>query len=462
MRRIGLALAFGLALVVGCGDADGATDGALADGGALPDGAPVDAGNRDGEAPRPDAGGPASPPAGLFIDRASLERARARGPGSDSGFEAGYSLVLSRARAARDEPSAPFTMDDVTEIRFGWCGADRGQPGTLSKATGDFERGSDRIRSLALAYALSEDAAWAEEAVSQMRAWADAQTLVNLYDLGANLRAGSLDAQTDGFCSDRPWNFALDAMWQAYGVINAADAYLLLTLNGHSLSAEDDAAIRDWIRRAAEAVNASFRAWTEWADAHPSSGSFERYRSDNHLSWALAGLVAAAAALGDDALASYVLEGGSYTDSRGGAYANPSHVRDVIDRAIEGGEERGRFFEESIGRDPPIGYSFFHLWALELIAQVADVHYGEDLWSFTGADGAGLHDAYHRYAAFVLGERPSPEPEQDGDMTGHRWHYELAYRRWDDPRFNAPLAVGAREQFIVQSIGPVALLLGRD
>ncbi len=432
--------------------ANGASGGSSAHGGS--------GGDAGDSGTLPDGSHPNAPKArGLFIDEAALTRARARQ--DEAPFRSSYQLVLGRARTARDNPLPPFEMADVTTIRYGWCGADRGQPGTLSKATSDFEAGSDQHRTLALAYALTEDPTWAEASVAQMLNFANKQTLVNLYDLGANLREATLDGQTQDFCSDRPWNFALDALFQCYGLINASDAYLLLTRNGYTLSPADDEALRGWLRRGAEAVNSSLRAWTEWADAHPSSGSFERYRSDNHLSWALSGLIAAAAALEDDSLAAYVLDGGSFADSRGGPYANPSSIQDVIDRAIEGGEHDGRMYEERILRDPPVGYSMYHLWAMSLVAQVAEVHYERDVWAFTGADGAGMHHAFVRYADHLMGRVESPRPDQDGDLRGHRWLYELADRRWDEDSLREPLTLGAREQYIVQSIGPVSLLLGR-
>ncbi|MCA9686744.1 MAG: alginate lyase family protein, partial [Myxococcales bacterium] len=275
-------------------------------------------------------------------------------------------------------------------------------------------------------------------------------------------QAGSLDGMTADYCSDRPWNFALDAMWQTYGLINVADAYLLLTRNGYALDPADDAALRDWILRLAEAVNSSFNAWTKWADAHPNSGSYERYRADNHLSWCLAGLIAAAAALEDEQLAAYVLEGGSWTDSYEGAYANPSSIRSVIDWAIE---PDGRIYEEKILRDPPIGYSFFHLWAMMLVARVAEVHFetgAPGLWEYPGDDGGDMEIAYDRYAGFVLGSKVSPEPDQEGDLAGNQWLYEAAVSRWGKAEHREVIDFGERNTWINQSIGAVPLLIGVD
>lgn len=430
-------------------------------GGDADPGAP-DAGQPDADA-KPDAcDGDCDPEeaAGLFLSPALLERAKQRANGSEEPFATAYSIQEGRANSALDLEADPFVMQDITEITFGWCGG--GGEGTLSEATSRIEEQSDRIRTLALQFALTGDQRYADKSLSLMLAWAEVHTPVNLYDFNPDFGSAQIDGQTDGFCSDRPWNFALDAMWQTYGLINAADAYLLLTRNGYDLDGADDDQVRDWLLTQAEAVNSSFHAWTKWADNHTSAGSYERYRSDNHLSWSLAGLIAAAAALDDEELASYALSGGTWTDRRAGDYENPSHIRDVIARAIEGDAdgERGRLYEEKITRDPPVGYSFFHLWAIAIVAQVADLHFDDDIWTHAGPDGGSIEDAYDRYTAFVLGERDSPEPDQDGDMTGLSWHYEIALHQWDKPRYRQAVEQLDRNRFIVQSWGPLALLFG--
>src|SRR5690606_28315476 len=142
-----------------------------------------------------------------------------------------------------------------------------------------------------------------DRALVHLLAWAREGTLINMYDFDIDFVSATFRGSTnDGSCGVRPWHFALDAMWQTYGLINLSDAFLLLTRNGYPLSSEDDATLRDFLRRLVEAVNSSFHAWTRWADAHPRSPSYERYRSDNHLSWCLAGIMAGAVALEDDEL----------------------------------------------------------------------------------------------------------------------------------------------------------------
>ena len=128
-------------------------------------------------------------------------------------------------------------------------------------------------------------------------------------------------------------------------------------------------------------------------------------------------------------------------------------------------EPDGRIYEEKILRDPPIGYSFFHLWAMMLVARVAEVHYEQapgDLWSYPGDDGGGMELAYDRYAGFVLGDLVSPEPQQDGDLTGNRWLYEAAVSRWAKPEHREVIDSGDRNIWINQSIGAVPLLIGVD
>ncbi len=460
LRRRRWLMIAALFLLVGCSDEpdDPAQEDDPDAGVEQDDDAGDDAGAADAE---DDAADPVDPDdddaAGLFITDELLDRAIDRSSSDQQPFASSYNIQAGRAESGLDFQADPFVKDDITDIEFGWCDDEEG---TLSDATSRLEEQGDVIRTLAMQYALSDETEYADHAVDALVDWANEHTPVNIYDFDPDFADASIEGQTEDFCSERPWNFALDAMWQAYGLINFADAYLLLVNNDYELSQDDEEAIETLLLDLTEAVNSSFRAWTEWADANSESGSYERYRADNHLSWSLAGLLAGAAALGDDELAAYVLDGGSWEDSRGGAYENPSYIRDVIDRTIENdGDEIGRFYEEKIERDPPVGYSFFHLWALEIVAQIAAVHFDDDIWSYTG-EGAGLYDAYQRYSDFVLGERDSPRPDQDGDMEGHSWHYELAYHHFGDERFRQVIEIDDRQSFIVQSFGPVALLFG--
>ncbi len=393
--------------------------------------------------------------AGAFTSSADLERARRRR--TEPGFDLTYQAHRARAQGLLGSTADPFHSEDFEGMVFGWSGTP--PPNSLRVAVSKLLDQSDGMRRLALEFALSGDAEFARKAVELMLAWAERHTPVDLLDPGFDVdypNANILGKTPGGISSDRPWNMALDTMWQAYGLVNASDAYLLVKRNGYAIETNDEPKIRGWLLRLARAVNSSFHAWTKWADPRPTSPSYERYRSDNHLSWCLAGLVAAAAALEDHSLANYVLRG-SVWDDYGDGYANPSHLGDVVDRAIESGtapEHEGRVYEEKIGRDPPIGYAIFHLTAMSLVAQVAEVHYGEDVWSWTGADGAGIPLALDRYAGHLLGTKTSPKPGE-GYKNYHRLPWELAQRAdVVDP--------SNRRWHYQQAIGPVPFLLGKD
>ncbi len=406
------------------------------------------------------------PPSGLFMTADDKTRIQNLVAKKDSSYAELYAGLLRRADAALGKEASPFRMQDVTQIEFGWCKKPSPPDDTLKDLTSKLEKQSDWIRTLALAFSLSGKPRYAKHAEKLLLAWARDSTLLNLYDLDIDFRGGGFAGMTtDGYCGSRPWNMALDAMWQTYGLINVSDAYILLRQGGHAFDRVDEAVVRVWIRALAEAVNSSFHAWTRWADAHKGSRAYTRYRADNHLSWCLAGLLAAAAALDDEDLAAYVLEGEVWEDSKAGRYANPSSIRAVIDIAIEAdaeGKNAGRIYEEKIRRDPPVGYAMFHLWPMALVASIAEKHYGDDVWSFKGADGAGLREAYRRYAAYALGEWDSPRPDQEGSRRGRSWIFELAANVWpEETKIQEALAAGKRGKHVVQSGGPLTLLYGK-
>jgi hypothetical protein len=403
---------------------------------------------------------------GVFLRGEDLQWIRRRIQEQVEPFSTSFEQLRARADSALAASADPFRPESLSAIRFGWCEDLGGADDTLKKLTQKLLRQSDTARALALAYVLSGRREYADKALEMLLAWVDEGFVLNLYDLHIDFARATFDGMTaDGSCGIRPWNFALDSIWQTYGLINFSDAYALLTWNGYALEAQADLRVREWLYELAEAVNSGFHAWTRWADTHPKSSSYMSYRSGNHLSWSLAGLLAAAVALGDLDLATYCLEGGAWADSKAGVYANPSHIKAVIDLAIEGGgdpQNEGRIHEERIQRDPPIRYALFHLWPMALVARQAEIHFGIDIWGFRGADGAGLEAAFERYAAYVLKEKTSPKPEKEGDLGWYRWLWEMAYQRWPTERFRQVIESGPRDAYVVQGIGMVALVLGCD
>jgi hypothetical protein len=404
----------------------------------------------------------AETPAGLFVSQAQLERAR----------EAeGLADFLARAEGALDREPRPFAVAPE-DLRFGWREPEAAPDDTLKEATERLHRGSSAMRDLALAFALTGQGRFADKAEALMLAWARESRAPNFYDYDPDFAEADLIGKTEGFGSDRPWNFGLDLMWQTYGLMNAADALLLLEHGGRAL----DPGVRDeleaWILRLTEAVNSGHHAWTRWADEndgliagfhHPlrllglmkERAGVARHRADNHLSWSLAGLLAGAAALEDDELAAYVLDGGAWEDRRAGRYANPSHIRDVIDRAIEPG---GRVFDEKIGRSPPIGYALFHLEAMSLVARIAELHYGRDVWGIEGADGGGMLDAFRRYAPYLTGEARSPS-DREREVRA-RWLFALSPPGYGGADRAALRAARPLHRHMSHAVGPARLLFG--
>lgn len=402
--------------------------------------------------------------AGVFLTRANLDRAKQRAAGNEEPFAAIAKAHRATASRLLSAGADTFQSPDMSKLIHGWSFSVNKSDNSVFTSVKKLENGSNPIRRLAMEYALSQDTQFADKAVELMRAFATNHQLLNFYDFHPKFEnGGDFDGKSPepGIKTDRPWNFGLSMTWQTYGVVNMSDAYMLLTRNGYVLSADDDATLRAWILKLAEALNSGFHAWTRWADANPRSRSLTRYRTDNHLSWCQVGLLSAAAALGDAALGNYVLRGGSWTDSRAGAYRNPSHIRDVIDRAIEAGDDldikhEGRVYEELIGRG--LGYALFHLKAMGLVAQIARVNFSDDIWNFVGADNGGIRLGLNRYAAFILGERQAP----DGKKPSGSFTYELAYAQWKDPRFAEVIKTTKRSDHFNQAIGPVSLLVGES
>lgn len=414
--------------------------------------------------------GTAQPPvqdqtAGVFITRAELDRAKARAAATTEPFRSSYNAQKSRADSALNATPNPFYMERsnyLANIKFGWgwssCPDNTpNDNNSLQDAVTKLDGQGDTTRTLAMQYALTGDIRYADKAKTFLLAWANGSTPVNMYDFYKNTTSwdGGLNGD-DGTTCKRPYNMAQDGLFQGYGLINFADAYALLTFNGYTLSSADNTAIRNYLYQLTAAVNSSYHAWSRWADAHNctatnNSETCVRFRSDNHLSWGQAPILAAAAALKDQAIANYVLSGGTWDDGRSGPVANTSHMKYVLNRAIL---STGQIYDEapgSVGGIEREGYAFYHLWAMEIAARIDDVHFKQGLWDYKGTDGKGLQDAYQAESARVF----------SGQNDGDNWQYELVYNRWQTTNFLNARNASGRASFIAQSFGPVVLLFGQ-
>lgn len=405
--------------------------------------------------------------AGVFITRAELDRAKTRATATTQPFRSSADTLKGRADSALSTTPSPFYMEQsnyLQNLRFAWSwsscpDSNVNDNNSLSDAVSKLERQGDITRSLALQYAIGGDARYADKAKQYLMSWSTGSTPVNMYDFlvsPPNFHSGMRG--NDGSTCFRPYNMALDGLFQGYGLINFADAYALLKNSGYTLTTAEDTAIRAYIRSLAAAVNSSYQAWMRWADEQgctPSNNSDTcvRYRSDNHLSWGQAPLLAAAAALQDQTIANYVLTGSAWDDGRSGSYANSSNMKEVINRTVL---SSGRIYDEAPASEGGIerdGYAFYHLMALEIVARIAEVHYPQhDIWGYKGADGKGLQEAFT-----VEGSRV-----RSGADDGSTWMYEFVYNKWPTTDFRSLRDfTGNRSSFIVQAYGPIVLLFGQ-
>lgn len=404
------------------------------------------------------------PPA-LFVSRANLELVKERIDQNVAPYGSIYKSFINVASGALTQSPSPFVMSNIKQISFGWCESAGGADDTLKDLVEKLLADSNKARNLALAFLLSGDQKYAHKAKEFMLAWATKSTLFNAYDFNINFGSASFDGLESGFCNNS-WNMMLDSIWQAYGLINFSDTYAILSRNSYSLTATEDAQLGNWLKsKLMPATNSGFHAWTRWADAHPTSGAYERYRSDNHLSWALAGLAAAAAALNDDQMWAYVVKGGAYDDGRSGLYANPSNLESLIGYAVS---STGQVYDQAVraAEHKGLHYGQFSLWALSLVAQIAEVHSADNYWTFEGHRGGSIADGYDYYARYVAGDLPVPDPQETTDPAFFNFLYEmLVGNDWvsgarEDLYERARSSRARGNGIVTQSIGPVALVTG--
>lgn len=408
-----------------------------------------------------DSRGSVSEGFGVFLTQEGLDEARQNIHADTEPYATSYRIQENRADNAMTYVADPFEMSDILQIRDVETPGGDGIDNTLDDAIGDFKADSDIIRTLALQHALTLSESYADKAVELMLVWAGSHTPVNLYDFNPNFSDATLTVSG----TDRTWSFALDLGFQVYGLINISDAYSILRDSGYAFTDEERGQIISWIEDVAAAINSGHHAWIRYIDSHPSAsaGTTAEYTSNNHLTWHLAGLLAASVALEDPLLAEYVLNNGSWTDSRGYTYSNTSSLDDIIRNAIEtSGDSIGRLYEEQV-RNPPMGYSLFHLQALTLVSLIADTHYEEDyLYSMNASDP--LYLAYERYAGYLLGEIESPSSGESRTnlLSFSGFFYEIVESVSHVNSGDEVLDIINRNSFIDFAIGPVSFLYGME
>lgn len=391
-----------------------------------------------------------SKPRSLFATSDRLKRAR------DPAKRSSLSRFMMRVKEYQGYKPNVFSVVDPTIISYGWTNRNKRIYPSLHHAVAMLTEDSAVVRDLAIAFSITGDQKYSDLAGAIIEEWASNHTPVNFYDFEPDFSRGTHRGQTSGMTSFRPWNFGLDLIWQCYGLINMADAILLLR-GGLPMSATADLMVKAWIDRLTSAVDSGFHAWARWADAHPESRAYERYRTDNHLSWAMTGLLAAAAASNNQELARYVLRGQMWDNGRGGPYRNPSSIPRVIVAAIEMDERyRGRLYEERIKRSPLIGYALFHLEAMKLSARIAELHFSNLLWNDERV-ATRLVAAAERYVPYIDGVKKSSDRRDHGRV--YPWRFSLSPRHIGGDRRYYILKVGSIGEYIHHVIGPAGLYI---
>jgi hypothetical protein len=266
-----------------------------------------------------------------------------------------------------------------------------------------------------------------------------------------------------GFCN-RSWNMMLDSIWQTYGLINFSEAYNMLISSGYAATRKNDLElIGEWIsKELVPAVNSGLHAWTKFADTHRHSAAYERYRSDNHLSWCLAGLATAGLALNDRALLDYVYYGTTYDDGVSGPYENPSALVKLIPFAIK---PSGEVYDESVRASQHKGFFYgnFSLWALVITALNTEKAGYPAVWMQKMTPESGtIAAALDRYAPYIANEKPLDDTEEKTNPEFFSFIYRLILPMdWvSEGRKELYLkaAMTGRSQNIRQGLGSIDLI----
>ena len=350
----------------------------------------------------------------------------------------------------------PFVLEADT-FDFGWCRPPERNK-TLKDLSSRLERQSSFARDMAHLYVYTGNAEALKAAYEMISAWSEQSTLFNAYGLGMRPEEADFPGKEEGFCN-RSWNMMLDSIWQTYGLINFSQAYLTLKKHGKAIGLEEEqiANLEQWlIDDLTAAVNAGFHAWTRWADAHPHSRAYMRYRADNHIAWSLAGLAAAAQATENAELMNYVVLGTPYK-----GYANPSHLTAFVELAINA---QGEVYDEQVRAEQHKGffYANFSLWATLHAGISARSFYSveEDLpqtkTPLASVD-AKLLKAYSNYASRVSSDTEMLDAKEKTDPPFFAFSYKLA-NNWLTQNKTLCLAADAKEaQHIRQTLGSSAL-----
>ena len=375
-----------------------------------------------------------------------------------------YRAAISKLNVELRSPVKPdpFILEGV-QFNFDWCKPRPGRNTSLKDLTNRLEHESARSRDFAQLYAATGSITAYKEAISIIVQWAQFSTLFNAYKEGASPESASFPGIEKGFCN-RSWNMMLDSIWQTYGLINFSESYSILKHAPVSQNYQEELTIiKDWIKdELVPAVNAGFHAWTKYADTHPTSRAYIRYRSDNHLSWSLAGLATAGLALNDRALLDYVYYGTAYDDGLSGPYKNPSSLTKLIPFAIK---PSGEIFDEAerTANHKGFFYGNFSLWAIVITALNTEQAGYPAIWETQLSPESGtIAAALDRYAPYVAGEDTISDEEETTKPEFFSFVYRIVLNsdwvKGDRLELYRKAASAAASQNIRQGLGSIDLI----
>ena len=307
----------------------------------------------------------------------------------------------------------PFVLQGNT-LYSDWCKPTPRHNQSFKDLINRLRDESSISRDMAQLYLATGEKKAGDKAIQYLNAWAEGSTLLNGYDLGMDPGKATFTGIEEGYCN-RSWNMLLDSVWQAYGLINFSIAYSILIDTPElqrNYTAELDNSRRWLIKEAIPAVNAGLHAWTKFADENPTSRAYQRYRADNHIAWALAGLATAGLALQDKALIDYVYYGEPWDDGISGPYPNSSALINYIPVAIN---QQGEVFDqaERAKQNKGFFYGNFSLWAMVISATAIDLAGYPSLWAYHKEDSGSIQDALIYYAPYIAGDIPLPDPHEN-------------------------------------------------
>ena len=356
----------------------------------------------------------------------------------------------------------PFNLEGET-FSFDWCTDRPRRNKSLKDLVTRLEEDSQKARNFAQLYVITGSYEAFSASLDIILAWAKDSTLLNTYHWGVDHSSSSFPGMEEGFCN-RSWNMMLDSIWQTYGLINFSEAYSMLANSGYAAVRHTDIqTVRSWIaNELGPAVNSGFHVWTKFADTHPLSAAYERYRSDNHLSWCLAGLATAGLALNDKALLDYVYYGTAYDDGVSGPYENPSSLIKLIPFAVK---STGEIYDESVRASQHKGFFYgnFSLWALVITAINTEKAGYPPIWEKEFTENSGsIASALDRYAPYVANELTIKDIEEKTKPEFFSFVYRLIlpmdWVREDRKELYRSAAMTGKSQNIRQGLGSIDLI----